>query len=218
MIRFEKGQFCFFNGIETHLHSSKVTWQWKITIFNREYIFKRSIFHCHVSLPEGKTPGKLMAVTPILLGFSMGPCRPSYHWKGRSWDLQKTKELSVGISMCFLFFLNFAVKRWKPGNTMLKTRGIQGRLVWRICNMQLQNYPIYQICLTFLDPKYSAKSYTRVEESKHLLLVPWFSASNPWVLMFDPCMRAHLLTPLGCFWDVLTPLFGDVLRYGYFQK
>ena len=22
-------------------------------VFNREYIFKRSIFHCHVSLPEG---------------------------------------------------------------------------------------------------------------------------------------------------------------------
>ena len=33
--------------------SSKLTWQWKITIFNREYIFKWSIFHCHVSLPEG---------------------------------------------------------------------------------------------------------------------------------------------------------------------
>ena len=33
--------------------SSKLTWQWKITIFNREYIFNRSILHCHVSLPEG---------------------------------------------------------------------------------------------------------------------------------------------------------------------
>ena len=35
------------------LHSSKLTWQWKIPIFNREYIFNRSIFHCHVSLLEG---------------------------------------------------------------------------------------------------------------------------------------------------------------------
>ena len=26
------------------------TWQWKIPIVNREYIFKRSIFHCHLSL------------------------------------------------------------------------------------------------------------------------------------------------------------------------
>ena len=25
---------------------------WNIPIFNRKYIFKRSIFHCHVSLPE----------------------------------------------------------------------------------------------------------------------------------------------------------------------
>ncbi len=33
--------------------SSKQTWQWKIPIFNMEYIFNRSIFHCHVSLPEG---------------------------------------------------------------------------------------------------------------------------------------------------------------------
>ena len=26
---------------------------WKILIYNRKYIFKRIIFHCHVSLPEG---------------------------------------------------------------------------------------------------------------------------------------------------------------------
>ena len=32
---------------------SKLTWQWNITIFNRKYIFKWSVFHCHVSLPEG---------------------------------------------------------------------------------------------------------------------------------------------------------------------
>ena len=32
-----------------HLHFGKLTWQWKITIFNREYIFKRSLFHYHVS-------------------------------------------------------------------------------------------------------------------------------------------------------------------------
>ena len=36
------------------ISSSKLTWQWKITIFNRRYIFKRSIFHCYVSLPECK--------------------------------------------------------------------------------------------------------------------------------------------------------------------
>ena len=36
-----------------------VKWQWKIPIFNREYIFNRSIFHCHVSLPKGKLNGKM---------------------------------------------------------------------------------------------------------------------------------------------------------------
>ena len=35
------------------VHSGKLTWQWRIPFFNREYIFKRSIFHCHVSLQEG---------------------------------------------------------------------------------------------------------------------------------------------------------------------
>ena len=33
--------------------SGKLTWQWKITMFNRKYIFKGSLFHCYVSLPEG---------------------------------------------------------------------------------------------------------------------------------------------------------------------
>ena len=30
------------------LHPWKLTWHWKITIFNRKYIFKWWIFHCHV--------------------------------------------------------------------------------------------------------------------------------------------------------------------------
>ena len=33
--------------------SSKLTWQWKIPMFFRKYIFKWSIFHCHFSLLEG---------------------------------------------------------------------------------------------------------------------------------------------------------------------
>ena len=35
-----------------HLPSGELTWQLKSPIFNRRYIFKRSIFCCHVSLPE----------------------------------------------------------------------------------------------------------------------------------------------------------------------
>ena len=42
-----------FNNSQPHIPSSKLTWQWKISIFNTEYIFNWSIFHCHVSLPEG---------------------------------------------------------------------------------------------------------------------------------------------------------------------
>ena len=43
----------FREGPKIRLPSGKLTWQWKIPFSNREYIFKRSIFHCHVSLPEG---------------------------------------------------------------------------------------------------------------------------------------------------------------------
>ena len=34
------------------LHPWTLTWHWKIPIFNRKYIFKGSIFHCYVSLPD----------------------------------------------------------------------------------------------------------------------------------------------------------------------
>ena len=43
----------YFSGVSLNqLPSSKLTWQWNITIFNREYIFNRSVFHCRVSLPD----------------------------------------------------------------------------------------------------------------------------------------------------------------------
>ena len=47
------------------LPSSKLTWQWKMSIFNREYIFNRSIFHCHVSLPEGTQAKGSYLVNPM---------------------------------------------------------------------------------------------------------------------------------------------------------
>ena len=31
------------------VRSGQLTWQWTIPVSNREYIFKRAIFHCHVS-------------------------------------------------------------------------------------------------------------------------------------------------------------------------
>ena len=31
----------------------KPTWHWKIPVFNRKYIFKWWVFHCHVSFPGG---------------------------------------------------------------------------------------------------------------------------------------------------------------------
>ena len=36
----------------------KLTWHWKIIIFNGKYIFKWLVFHCHISFP-GCNPGKV---------------------------------------------------------------------------------------------------------------------------------------------------------------
>ena len=38
-------------GRRKYLHPRKLTWQWKNTIFDRRYIFKRWFFYCHVSFP-----------------------------------------------------------------------------------------------------------------------------------------------------------------------
>ena len=51
--RFQKG--LLFRGVT----SGQLTWQWNITIFNRKSIFKGSIFHCYVSLPECSFRGVL---------------------------------------------------------------------------------------------------------------------------------------------------------------
>ena len=43
--------FCFV-PTNTGLPFAKLIWQWKITMFERKYIFKGSLFHSYVSLPE----------------------------------------------------------------------------------------------------------------------------------------------------------------------
>ena len=43
--------FCF--ELQKQIHSWKPTWHWKISIFNRKYIFKWWIFHRHVSFRGG---------------------------------------------------------------------------------------------------------------------------------------------------------------------
>ena len=40
-------------NLETYLPPGKLTWHWKIHMFNRKYIFKWWIFHCHVSFWGG---------------------------------------------------------------------------------------------------------------------------------------------------------------------
>ena len=41
----------------------KLTWHWKIPIFNRKYIFKWWIFHCHVSFRGGQASQLFLPLT-----------------------------------------------------------------------------------------------------------------------------------------------------------
>ena len=52
------GDIAMFDGLNLwgFLHPRKLTWQWNIPMFNRNYIFKWLIFHCHVSFRRGTHP------------------------------------------------------------------------------------------------------------------------------------------------------------------
>ena len=55
------------------LHPWKLTWHWKIPIFNRKYIFKWWIFHCHVSFRgiitvKNLTRRRVLKYVPVVCG------------------------------------------------------------------------------------------------------------------------------------------------------
>ena len=91
------------------LHPWKLTWHWKIPIFNRKYIFKWSIFLCHVSFRgvfkffEELQGGPAMSFTPDNLGArGSGSCL--FWWGGKeSGNIRslKTKEWSLKIDGCW---------------------------------------------------------------------------------------------------------------------
>ena len=51
----------------------KLTWQWKITRFNRRYIFKWLSFHCHVSFRGVHTKIQFNTVIEVILIFGNRP-------------------------------------------------------------------------------------------------------------------------------------------------
>ena len=59
------------------LHPWKLTWHWKITMFNRKYILKWWIFQCHVSFRRGYTQGVFWTVR-----FSL-PFKPTHQLPSR---------------------------------------------------------------------------------------------------------------------------------------
>ena len=65
--------------------SGKLTKQWNIPIFNRNYIFTGSIFHCYVSLPECKTglyPRQIFVFSKV-----HPPHVDTWHFAGRHYDV-----------------------------------------------------------------------------------------------------------------------------------
>ena len=65
------------------LPSGKLTeqWQWNIHIFNRKYIFKGSIFHCYVGLPECTWNKIVTEIERLHLGGLPQTCGVSQNWK-----------------------------------------------------------------------------------------------------------------------------------------
>ena len=57
----------FITQTNMYIPSCKLTWQWKITILCREYIFKWSNFHCYVSLQECRYICELFALFRVKL-------------------------------------------------------------------------------------------------------------------------------------------------------
>ena len=95
-----------------HLHFGILTWQWKIPLFNREYIFKRSLFHCHVSLPEGNQTRDVVRRTGCawqLFAFGsgqhVGPGEPA-----------KIQVSSVQNPGCFSYIADYTTQLFRDDN------------------------------------------------------------------------------------------------------
>jgi len=102
--------------------SSKLTWQWKSTFSNREYIFKWWIFHCYVSLLEGTKTAWVAFHQPIWqLWSSKWESYPKLGMNKKTWlkpeNLEKFRpffpESTQQLSYCL-------VLPWKSPNRPLR--------------------------------------------------------------------------------------------------
>ena len=100
------------------LPSGKLTWQWKIPIFNREHMFNRFIFHCHASLPEGTS--LLLSCDLLLLPVTC----ISAKWflripRSRSQDLlsRSSPTLFAWLSAWTTYRTRCIPEKWKPHET-----------------------------------------------------------------------------------------------------
>ena len=92
--------------LSRRVHSGKLTWQWKITIFNKEYIFNWSIFHCHISLPEGTLFDMSYATEAFgsrRFRWLEGHCFLTFFQPWKCWECQHPHQYA---SICIQFLLS----------------------------------------------------------------------------------------------------------------
>ena len=102
--------YVLFLQVFENIPSGKLTQQWIIPMFNRKYIFKGSMFHCYVCLPEcirfhvenvGSSTARHVDVGKALLKTPMAKVIQPYEaWcqiEGDKWLAQKEQDVSEGL-------------------------------------------------------------------------------------------------------------------------
>ena len=64
MVPFQAAIFVIFGGLNGNIHSGKLTLQCKMDPLKMYFLLKMGIFHCYVSLPEGKTHFNVFFLSP----------------------------------------------------------------------------------------------------------------------------------------------------------
>ena len=68
--------------VRNYTPPSSLTWNWKVTTFNRRYIFKWLVFHCHVMLQKSATidPYEFFRIAGgSSVGITCGASSPQHH-------------------------------------------------------------------------------------------------------------------------------------------
>ena len=151
----------------------KLTWQWKITILNRGYIFKWLFFHCHVSFRE--------SIFAQQLAISNQTCKI---WRSKlflSSEIHKNdfSAMCLVIPRCRRWPKN---PRWRLAN---KTRvffcdfEVERKItLWDVCHIKITYMTILIETLWARPASYLQYAYTSSKKSQQSWLV--MLQANTW--------------------------------------